>query len=415
MVVQQVKTETGESATGTTAIPDDDSIPQITEGDEYMTVAITPTKSSNILMIDVVTFSGHSAVTTITSALFQNAGTDAIATGQAYNGPAAGVLRTNSFTHYMAAGTTSEATFRVRIGGNTGSTTTFNGHTGARKMGGAMASSVTVTEIGLGSGGVGGLALGDWQTRTNDTVYQASTDGFLLGMGHGTAGGNCVVYAYSDGNNPPTTVVCRNTTHPYGASVGYSTVFVPVKKGNYWKVDGCAGVNALVSWIPLVNASVTSVPVGSVVQVVNTQDGALDLSNTAIPWNDDIPQIAEGKEWKTLSITPNNASNKLKIDVSVMIAPEAGGDRVQVALFNTDVHATNALACQSTAVGTGIGNYPHSLSFSYFMDAETTSETTFRVRHGCHDTSDCTINGGSGSRLFGGVAISSITITEIQQ
>jgi hypothetical protein len=51
------------------------------------------------------------------------------------------------FTHYMAAGTTSATTFKVRIGAVTSGTITFNGIGSARKLGGVLASSITITEI----------------------------------------------------------------------------------------------------------------------------------------------------------------------------------------------------------------------------------------------------------------------------
>ena len=50
-LVQVVNTETGAVATGTTNAVADNTIPQNTEGDEYMTLAITPTNTNNKLLI----------------------------------------------------------------------------------------------------------------------------------------------------------------------------------------------------------------------------------------------------------------------------------------------------------------------------------------------------------------------------
>jgi len=47
--------------------------------------------------------------------------------------------------HYMAAGTTSSTTFRIRAGA-AGGTQTFNGWSAARKHGGVMGSILTITE-----------------------------------------------------------------------------------------------------------------------------------------------------------------------------------------------------------------------------------------------------------------------------
>ena len=147
-VIQTVNTQTGAVATGSTAIPNDDTIPQITEGNEYMTLAITPSNSSNKLKIDVV-FNMWSNSDSNTIALFQDSNANALASTQnsVYSGSTQVTLNVYCFTHYMTAGTTSSTTFRVRAGNNAGSSMTFNGVSGARKNGGTLASSITITEI----------------------------------------------------------------------------------------------------------------------------------------------------------------------------------------------------------------------------------------------------------------------------
>ncbi len=148
-VVQVVNTQTGAVATGSTYIPDDDTIPQSGEGDQYMTLAITPTSSSNILKIDVVFHGGCSqALRWTTVALFQDSGASAIAAGREYNETGT-AFNAVSFTHYMTAGTTSSTTFKVRAGCdiNGASSMTFNGQGGSRKLGGVLASSITITEL----------------------------------------------------------------------------------------------------------------------------------------------------------------------------------------------------------------------------------------------------------------------------
>lgn len=146
--VQVVNTQDGAVATGTTQMPDDDSIPQNSEGDEYITLAITPKNAANKLKIDVV---GHAASSSTTNvimiALFQDAVANALASSYGDRVGASDVLSSMSFTHFMTAGTTSPITFKIRIGSPVAGTTTFNGDTGARKFGGVLASSITITEI----------------------------------------------------------------------------------------------------------------------------------------------------------------------------------------------------------------------------------------------------------------------------
>jgi hypothetical protein len=144
-IVQVVNTQTGASTTGSTAIPDDNSIPQNTEGDEYMTLAVTPTSATNKLRIDVVCLLANSGGSAVRAALFQDSTADALAAGR-NAGNTAGAMVQVSFTHYMTAGTTSSTTFKVRGGGD-GGTTTFNGSGGTRLFGGVAASSITITEV----------------------------------------------------------------------------------------------------------------------------------------------------------------------------------------------------------------------------------------------------------------------------
>jgi hypothetical protein len=145
-ILQVVNTQTGAVATGTGTIPIDDTIPQNTEGDQYMSLAITPTSATSNLKIEVVwngTNSGGSH--TLTVALFQDTTANALAASSQFGG-AGGGLEQVTFTHYMAAGTTSATTFKVRAGAAAG-TTTFNGAGGARYLGGVYASSITITEL----------------------------------------------------------------------------------------------------------------------------------------------------------------------------------------------------------------------------------------------------------------------------
>lgn len=144
--IQEVVTQTGAVATGTTLVPWDDTIPQITEGDEYMTRAITPNSATNKLEITVVWIGANSVGSRIMVSLFQDATASALAnaTVTAVGG---GEMVTITFKHVMDAGTTSSTTFRVRAGNDAAGTTTFNGSAGGRKMGGISASSIVIREI----------------------------------------------------------------------------------------------------------------------------------------------------------------------------------------------------------------------------------------------------------------------------
>lgn len=145
-VLQVVNTTTGAMSTGSTTIPNDDTIPQNTEGAEVMLLSITPKSASSKLKIDVVVNIASAATGNVIAALFQDSTANALAAVCEYTATTNGNMRL-VFTHFMTAGTTSTTTFKVRTGCNNAGTVTFNGASGARLFGGVMASSITITEI----------------------------------------------------------------------------------------------------------------------------------------------------------------------------------------------------------------------------------------------------------------------------
>jgi len=148
--------------------------------------------------------------------------------------------------------------------------------------------------------------------------------------------------------------------------------------------------------------------IGSVVQVVNTTSVAMATGTTVIPNDDTIPQNDEGTEFLTLAITPTNASNKLKIEVTGLWTSDAAGWLI-VALFQDSTAGALAVSHDYDSVATAVVNH----GLSHFMTAGTTSATTFKVRVGPHSSATVTMNGEDEGRRFGGVLGSSITITEI--
>lgn len=145
-VVGIANTQTGTVATGTTVMPQDNTIPQSTEGDQYMTVTYTPTSASNNLRIDVAAFGSISANVSMCTALFQDSIANALAANTQYASGGPTNNYSTYFTHTMTAGTTSAITFKVRIGPEAAATFTFNGRSTGQLFGGRGSSSITVTE-----------------------------------------------------------------------------------------------------------------------------------------------------------------------------------------------------------------------------------------------------------------------------
>jgi len=147
-VVQSANIQYTGSSTSTAIIPYDDTIPQNNEGNEFMSLAITPKKATNKLMIDIVINLSNSgdAGNALIAALFQDDVASALAAmASAFVVPTSPAFI--AFRYYMTAGVTSSTTFKVRAGSNGTGTTTFNGQGGFQRLGGVMTSSITITEI----------------------------------------------------------------------------------------------------------------------------------------------------------------------------------------------------------------------------------------------------------------------------
>jgi hypothetical protein len=132
---------------GTTVFATADTIPQNTAGDQYLSQAITPTSSANVLEI-----AGH-AVFSINGggsregiALFQDSTANAL-TGAYVDIAGANNSYEMDLQHEMMAGTLSATTFKIRMGNAAGNGTQFNGLSGARTLGGVANSFIKLREI----------------------------------------------------------------------------------------------------------------------------------------------------------------------------------------------------------------------------------------------------------------------------
>jgi len=169
------------------------------------------------------------------------------------------------------------------------------------------------------------------------------------------------------------------------------------------------GAVTLATPLPLTSGGSGFSAANAVVQIVNVSTGAMATTATAIPWDDTIPQKTEGGEVMTLAITPKNTNNLLVIDVVANVSATEGGWKTATALFQDTT--ANALAV-SMGYEDGVANQTRTAHFRHYMTAGTTSATTFKVRIGAQTTETLTFNGNGGSRKYGGVFVSSITITE---
>lgn len=124
-------------------IPDDDTIPQIGEGTEILSVPITVASATSILRCTVTGSAGGSNATVV-AALFRDATANAkkVATLSTGNGTMGSI----SMQFEEVAGSTGATTFTVRVGGISG-TIYINGTSAGRKFGGTLGWTLLVEEI----------------------------------------------------------------------------------------------------------------------------------------------------------------------------------------------------------------------------------------------------------------------------
>lgn len=150
-VIQDAFSTTGSLLSGSTTFPPDNTIPQTTEGNLFMTQAITPVSAANILDVEVIGNVYTATSNLVGAAIFNTVyhATNALASNFAFNavtGGADSTLGTVRILRYKnLALTTSASTFTYRAGSNSG-TIYLNGNTTAL-YGGTIASTFLIKEI----------------------------------------------------------------------------------------------------------------------------------------------------------------------------------------------------------------------------------------------------------------------------
>jgi len=148
IVVQQVHTDLNTVVTGTGTFPFDNTIPQISEGSEFITASITPKSTTSILRVEFnATVSFTMAVgNVITSALFRDSDVDALAADYGVNPNGSGYTLSQSIDHRLTAGSTASTTFSIRCGCGVASTNSMGGYNSTDYLGGIPMAYLTITE-----------------------------------------------------------------------------------------------------------------------------------------------------------------------------------------------------------------------------------------------------------------------------
>lgn len=180
--------------------------------------------------------------------------------------------------------------------------------------------------------------------------------------------------------------------------------------------DTVDGINASVSptanqLVPLdTNARFdqATLPLGSVVQIVSTNYTSMSTGTTIIPNDNTPPQITEGTQFMSQTITPKSITNRLSIEAVIYLGFSSNGNRI-AALFQDS--GASAIAAGAIYVGNFGDMVP--IYLRHDMVAGTTSSTTFTIRAGSDAAGTVSFNGSAGTTArFGGITISNIKITE---
>ena len=130
----------------TGVIPSDDTLPQITEGTQIMSVSYTPKSITNRIRVRVAI--NYAVITDLTQgigvALFDGA-TDAIAASVGFSSGSA--VHNIPIEYEYVPGVLTAKTYSVRVGSGNGTPIRLNGTVGSRVYGGAIKSTLVVEEI----------------------------------------------------------------------------------------------------------------------------------------------------------------------------------------------------------------------------------------------------------------------------
>jgi hypothetical protein len=147
LIIDRATAEYTSNADLTVAIPLDDTIPQVTEGTQILSVSITPKSTTNKVR---VRFQGQviaNGALNLIGALFLNGGANAVRTAYTTNAGSGGFATELVLEYEHTPGATSAQTYTLRVGSHTGAAIRLNGsHTG-RYFGGTSAATLIAEEI----------------------------------------------------------------------------------------------------------------------------------------------------------------------------------------------------------------------------------------------------------------------------
>lgn len=157
-----------------------------------------------------------------------------------------------------------------------------------------------------------------------------------------------------------------------------------------------------------VDGEIAGISAGIIVQSVNTSSAVVSNGTAQIPLDNTTPSNSEGLLVPvTRTITPTNASNKIRVHGSIHVA-NAGSNQTFIATLFVGSTFKGAFTGWATLAESVV-----TIPIDFTMVAGGTSELSFTVRAAGESSVNTTINGISSAALFNTGMISTLTIDEI--
>jgi hypothetical protein len=133
-------------ATMGTIMPNDNTIPQNDEGDEVLSLTVTPTNAASLLRITAKLNIGGASAAQAGCALFIDSTAGALAATSGHVGVST-LMDQMELRHYVSASNTTQRVYHVRVGSGAAGDVFLNGDATSRTYGGVAASYLEVEEI----------------------------------------------------------------------------------------------------------------------------------------------------------------------------------------------------------------------------------------------------------------------------
>jgi hypothetical protein len=147
---------------------------------------------------------------------------------------------------------------------------------------------------------------------------------------------------------------------------------------------------------------------GKVVQIVVASTTSTASNGSSIPGDNTIPQIGEGAQLLSASITPTNSANTLLIRCNFWGADNSARDVFTLALFQDSTNnALNSVGQNAPPNGSDMFEQ----IIEHWVVAGTISPTTFQVRYGGHAGTTYALYDG-GTNYYGANKSLHLVITE---